>query len=118
MRTVSNYRLQSETWEEQQAAGRFNPGCVVVLSSGVRLIIAAGDADDVHVLAEGDLWFVVSMNRCLDYVGCEVFSASGEAMGDVFCQGQEQYEEVLGKAGLDLRPTTIAKRLADYALCE
>lgn len=126
MRTFHDYRLVSESFESQCKARRYNPATVLRMKhKGVkrRFVLGCGSNDNVTVLREGDLLFVVSVNHGLEYAGLEVFDL-GEVpdedqhgpMGIAFLQADYEIAEILGPRGVDLTPITIAKRLADYAL--
>lgn len=118
------YKLEEETYEEQRISGRYNPATILVYR-GKRCSLACGDSDDVEAFIDGKgkeaRIYVVSLNTRLDYVGLQVFDPTDiddnkhcAEIGSVFCQGQEHYEECLGKRGLDLHPRTIAKYLEQY----
>lgn len=116
------FKVEDESFESQRAAGRHNPGQEVVLThrkKEYRLPIDAGSRDDVSVflergsVPETDLIVVLAINTGLGYAGLDVFK-NGEKSGNVFFQSDHQIEEALGKRGLDLRETTIARRLLQY----
>lgn len=102
-----------ESFAEQCAAGRYNPARTVEAGK-VRFAISAGAGDSVEVFKEDGRFCVVTLNWRLGYVGLEIFDSSGARVGDVFLQSDEQVAESLGPGGLDLRASTIARRLAEY----
>jgi len=109
-------KLEKETWEEQQEAGRYNPGLVVLFRDRRgkhRVPISAGYSDDVEGFRSGDETYILSMNQGLNYVGLEVFRGS-ESMGDIFVDRDYDIDEILGPRGLNLTDHTIVKRLAGY----
>jgi hypothetical protein len=120
MRKYNNYKFRRETYEKQSKARRFNPATELVTPKGV-FTLGCGESDAVHVFTENSLLYVVSLNTRYDYVGLEIFNPKDDidscnALNEIFLQGCEQIEDILGKRGLDLLPINIAKRLAQY--CE
>lgn len=90
MRTDNRQSIIAETWEEQKAAGRYNPASVAVWRSARgchRWTLNCGTSDDVNFYREAGLVYCVSINRGLGYVGIQAFSeiTNGE-IGDYFCQ--------------------------------
>lgn len=113
MRTVNNYQIEQETWEEQQDGGRYHPGRVVIFRDKTgehRVHIEAGSSDYVDLFREGCFTIVLSHNPRLWYTGIEVFEGDRLAW-DVFLQADYEIEEILGASGVDLEPIHIAKRL-------
>jgi hypothetical protein len=123
MRSLS-FKLEDETWEEQCAGHRHNPSLVIlfrVKRGKCRFHIAAGHGDDVYCFKSGFDVLVLSMNRRFPYVGMERFRVQNgpdrfedSPSGEVFLQGTEQVEEVLGREGEDKSPIWIAKVLEAY----
>jgi len=65
---------------------------------------------------------MLSFNPRLDYVGLAVYEPENfptadagdiHPAGEMFTQGREEYESILGPTGLDLEPVTMARRLFD-----
>jgi len=115
MRRVG-FSTKKETYEEQHAAGRYNPGLVVLFRDKTgkhHVHIGAGYSDDVEVYREGDETFVLSKNWRLDYVGLEIYRGS-QQVGELFLQNSQDITDVLGARGLDLADYTIIKRMAQY----
>ena len=109
-------KLEKETWEEQQEAGRHNPGLVVLFRDRKgkhRVPISAGYSDDVEGFRSGEETYILSMNRGLNYVGLQVFQGSDE-IGDMFVDRDYDIEEMFGPRGLDTADYNIAKILANY----
>ena len=117
MRTLHNWKLGEESWDEQAASGRYHPCQQVHVKDGPVLTISAGTADDLDVFTEHGLFYVVSVNRGLETVGLEVFGDDGSLLegGSVFLQLDYEVREILGPRGVDLSPMAIAKRLSCYA---
>lgn len=115
MRRVG-FKIEKETYEEQRAAGRYNPGLVVLFRDkrgNHRVHIGAGYSDDVEVYREGDETFILSKNRRLDYVGLEIFRGS-QQVGEMFLQLSQDIQEILGPRGLDLADHNIIKRMSQW----
>ncbi len=112
MRTVQNYKLDKEDWDQQCDAGRFNPATTVIIESGPTLTIGAGDSDVVDVFHEGDRYYITAVNYGLDYAGVEVFEKDGTSCGELLLQSD--IEHILGPRGVDLHPRNIATRLSQY----
>ena len=76
MRRIYCYAIHKETYEDQIAAGRWNP-CLEIVFRDWRgnhtHKIGAGRSDVIHVYREGNETFVLSVNDPLGYVGLEVF---------------------------------------------
>lgn len=117
VRRVRSWELFKESWEEQRAAGRYNPGQKIayVRKDGTRIEfpISAGRDDDVELYRQGKIDYVLSMNSRLGYAGIEAF-LEGELIGEVFAQTDHEVESVLGKRAFDLMPATIASRLVRH----
>lgn len=113
MRTlsISEYEFETETYEEQRAAGRYHPASVIVWR-GYRHTIGAGTSDDVNLFEEGGRLYVTATNKGLGYIGLEIFE-DGEPAGDTFTQ---DYDDP-GAYILGLSPIYAAKRLAEYCYC-
>jgi hypothetical protein len=115
--TRLSFRMDYETTEEMCKAGRYNPARTVELTykgQDVRLVVEAGRADDVWVFGSDDLLYVLTLNHGLGYCGLEVFTVDGERTAQTFVDSEEGIEHSLGKCGLDLKATTICKRLSEY----
>jgi hypothetical protein len=116
MRTVP-FAVTHETWEEADAAGRYNRGLVVLFrdrTGNHRVPIGAGDSDDVEVFRDHGLTYVVSRNHGLGYVSLEVFEGD-TWVSQTFLQFDEDIAEILGRDGLDRSGWWIARQLADCA---
>lgn len=107
-----------ENWESQRAAQRYNPATEFVFqywNKEYRITLSCGDSDHIDLYRCGTDVYCVTMNQRLDYVGITRWTwdhGQFQESGDIFCQGQEHYEEYLGKNGLDdLSNRTIARRL-------
>lgn len=113
-------RVCRESLDSQLAAGRYTPASVALWHSKYgkhRWVLPCGTSDDISFFREGSLAFLVCINKGLDYVGLSVFDCqTNDEIGEVFCQSEDHWREVLGRRGLDLHPRNIAKRLADYAI--
>jgi hypothetical protein len=118
MRTFKNYRITNESWEEQAKAHRYNPAQVLRLfPSGVkekRYTIDSGRDDNISVFRDGDMFYVLSINRHLPYVGIQVFDLKCD--GDVFNSflQEDQVEDTLGKDWDNKSEIWIAKVLSTY----
>lgn len=113
MRTVKNYTLDRKSlWKP----GHYGPTTTLTFrdKSGTHTVeLSAGTSDDIDVFREGTLTYVVTRSRYHSlYAGLEAFEA-GEKIGDAFCQDWEM-EETLGKNASNLRPSKIARILAEY----
>ena len=119
MRSVHNWALGRESWDDQSAAGRYNPAFQVRIDGGPVLTIAAGGSDSVDVFTDHGLYYVISVNSGLEYAGLEVFDNEGNQIdeGSVFLQADYEVREILGTRGVDLSPMSICKRLAQYTNC-
>lgn len=111
-------KTKLESWESQRDAQRYHPAHDFVFqywNKEYRVTLPCGEGDWFRMYRIGTDLFCVSMNRRLDYVGITRWTwdhGQFEESGNIFCQGQEQYEEYLGKNGLDdLSNRTIARRL-------
>jgi hypothetical protein len=113
MRTVKldAYEIERETYEEQNAAGRYHPADVITWQ-GQRYTIGAGRADDVDLFTEGGALYVLARHWGLCYAGLQVFR-DGEEIANVFTD----LEETAGPLN-DLTAINAAKRLANYGDCE
>ena len=112
MRRIHCYAIRKESYEDQIAAGRWNPCLEIVFRDrkGEHTHkISAGNSDVIHVYREGNETFVLSVNDPLGYVGLEVFDGD-DKQGDAFLQG-EQVTEVLGRD--DLAPFTMIRRMME-----
>ena len=109
MRTLHHWRLVQETWNEQRDAGRFNPGLQIHIGT-LHLPIGAGSSDDVHLFQEDGEYYVLSVNTGLQYVGLQIFSATGELLDYSFLDTEYQIAENVGNIDA-LTPMTICKRL-------
>lgn len=115
MRRVG-FQAKKETYEEQRAAGRYNPGLVVLFrdrTGNHRVHIGAGYSDNIEVYREGDETFILSKNYRLGYVGLEIFQGSRQ-VGEMFLQNSQDIDEILGPKGLDLADHNIVKRMAQW----
>ncbi|KPK74221.1 MAG: hypothetical protein AMJ84_00070 [Acidithiobacillales bacterium SM23_46] len=113
MRTLKpfEYQLDRETWEEQRAAGRYNPATVVIWR-GHRYAIGAGTGDDLDLFEEGGALYVLARRDSLGYAGLEVFR-DGERIADTFTDYEEQAEYINGLSAI-----YAAKRLANWCDAE
>jgi hypothetical protein len=122
MRELSRYSTV-ERWP----AGHHNPHHNIVVTHNrkpVELECAAGSSDDVHVYRDGDRFYILSLNTRIGYVGLAVYDTEalgkledGKALdptGEVFLQNDSEIIDALGKRGLDLSPSTITRRLAEF----
>ena len=116
MRTIHNYTTESETFEAQCGAGRYNPATELTYrdKTGKHTVtIGAGTSDDLHLFRDGDHTYLLTINNRLDYVGVEVYSGS-DMVGDMFLQADHEVESVLGRNGLDKSPMWIVKTMANH----
>jgi hypothetical protein len=109
-----------ESRESQMKAGRYNPAWTYHFffrEINRRIVLPVGDSDDWFILTDGWDVYCVSWNRSLDYCGVTLYLAEGrrdmQEGGSLFFQSEEQYQEVLGKRGLDLTNRTICRRLIE-----
>jgi hypothetical protein len=83
-------------------------------SDGVHeVVVGAGRDDTLYTFREGDVTYILSLNRRLDYAGLDVFEGD-DHRGESFLQFEGEIESVLGKRGLDLEPINIAKGMANW----
>lgn len=133
MRSFSKYKLCTESYERMQKRGRVNQASVLIFKHRRKTFVAelrCGNNDTVDFWKEGDQLIVVSINTRMDYCGLDVYELSEPALPDdcsrsnrflaqrttdeIFLQGTEQVEGVLGKNALDrLTTLTVARRLLD-----
>lgn len=129
MRAITEYKLGTESDERRLKRGRCNDALVLIVTYKRRKYIAeisSGHGDDIDFWRDGDELIVLSVNRQMYYCGFEVFVLFRTNLDDIepekycrascdeniFLQGTEQVEHVLGKDALDrLTMRTIAKRL-------
>jgi hypothetical protein len=113
-------RVAVETWDEQYLSGRINPALVADFQwkgGKHRFTLSSGRGDDITFFRDGELVVALSINYGLEYVGAQVYDiAKSDEVGDVFLDGPEKIEDCLGKTGLDLMKSTIAKRLLNRVL--
>jgi hypothetical protein len=91
-------------------------------------VVTYRDRAGIHtvLLEAGGLWHVevegfrqdehtyfLSWNEKFPYVGIERFLGNAHR-GNLFLSKNESIEDVLGKRGLNLKPVTMAKKLARY----
>ena len=96
MRKFKNYTLTEETHEEQRAAGRYNPATVITFRDKRgqhRHALGKGTEDAIDVYRESGLYYVLTRNYRLEYVGLEVFEGA-DAVGDIFMQSAVDTNEV------------------------
>lgn len=84
MRRINKYSIQSETLQEQLAAGRFNQALVLTYR-GHRYLLSAGRSDIIRVYSDGPALLVLSINERDGYAGLQEFDkATGETLADGF----------------------------------
>ena len=108
--------IVKENTEEMVKAGRFNPCLEIIFKDKTgahKNKISAGYSDDLFVYQEDLETFVLSKNLRLDYIGLQIFKGS-EKIGEMFLQGQEQIQDVLGKIGIELASFNIIRRMKKY----
>jgi hypothetical protein len=106
--------IDRETWEEAREAGHSNPGLVLIYG-GRRYPIDSGQSDDIDVFEEGNLLYILSVNRSIGYAGLQVLDPeSGKDVANVFLQNKRDIEEVLGKEWEGLSPEEMLKALMPY----
>jgi len=121
-----------ECSERQHKNSRYNPSRVAVVRYGKRLytlVTGHGSNDDECFWQSGNTVYALTMNTGLGYCGLTVFSLGdtpnefkadkpnrfdADRIADVFFQADHEIESALGKRGLDLAPSTIRTRLAEY----
>jgi hypothetical protein len=108
---LHSYEFDRETYDEQRAAGRYNPARVIIWR-GHRYALGCGDGDAVDVFTEGGALYVLSRRRPLGYAGLEVFR-DGERIADIFTDDPERADYLC-----DLTAVYAAKRLANWADAE
>ena len=118
MRTVKRYTLRQESWEKQREKSRYNPGLEIVLGNTVILPLSSGTSDHIYLFTEGKhddkMYYVLSVNYRLGYVGLTEYDATGETMGDVFIDRDYEIEEVFNKKFNDYGPMTLCKILVEH----
>ena len=75
MRTIHNYKLQTETWESQSKAGRYNPATEIVYRDkrGIHTYTTgAGTSDSINVFREGEETYILIVNDQLGYAALEI----------------------------------------------
>ena len=112
MKRVRRYTIQKESFADQIAAKRFNPGLEISFrdAHGQHTHkLSAGYSDEINVYKEDGLTFVLCHHSGLGYAGLEVFN-SKENVGDVFVHGDE-LDLVIGPK--ELSPVQMIRRLRD-----
>jgi hypothetical protein len=72
MRRLKNPRIERETLEEQNKAGRYNPGFVLVYRHR-RIYLGVGRSDLVTVFKEAAHVYVLAVNPAYGYAGLNVY---------------------------------------------
>lgn len=117
---VMNRRVEitDEDWEDQRKAGRYNPAMVVSWVQDRKrrkMTLRAGRGDALRFYKEGKLFVVCAINVPLDYVGLQVYDTSCEVeLEELFLQGPDQIESVLGKRWERKSDLGICKGLFHY----
>ena len=113
MRRIHNYEIRKESFEDQLAAGRYNPALEITFrdKTGVHThTLSAGHSDAIDAYHEGLCTYVLCRNFGLGYFGLEVFQGS-EKVGDMFIEAH-QVGDTIGRD--DLAPFNAIKRMAEY----
>ena len=117
MRTIKDFKLQNETFEDQRKAGRYNPALELIFrdKKGFHTVkIGAGTSDRIYVFREDWETIVLSINSGLNYAGIEVFNGR-EHLGEKFVQYDYEIQEYLGIKDVDdLTEINVAKRLYNH----
>ena len=115
MRTVNNFSIEKESFEDQCKARRWNP-CLEISFRDKRGVhrhkLESGNNDNIHVFREAGFTYVVATNHHLGYVALDVFEGS-KRIGDIFLE-HHNLVEALGRD--DFEPITLAQRLKEYVL--
>lgn len=96
MRTISNYKIEKETYEAQHEAGRHNPAQVLKFrdkSGKHEVTLESGHFDHISVFREGLETVVLSMHVGFGYIGIQVIF-EGEEIASRFLQGWEVEQEL------------------------
>ena len=118
MKTL-NFRTRIESWEAQANARRYNPAIEAVWRAFRKdycVTLGCGSSDAIYAYREGNDAIFLTFNVPLDYCGVIVYDMATGYTEEMFWQGQEQMEEVLGPRALDLTPSTIARRLYHHVV--
>jgi len=114
-RPLRGWKLDHESWDEAQRARRYNRAITLTYTHGSarhRVVLQAGEADEIDVLSDGNAVYVLTSNFGLGYVGLEVFP-DGAREAEAFVQGSE-VEECLGESFWDLSPSEKTAQLVPY----
>lgn len=109
MQTVKDYTMDRETFEKQNAAGRYHPALEITYRdhSGVHThTLDAGSNDHIEVFRDACATYVLSYNYSLDYVGVQAFKC-----------GEQVWNHFVDQCGLDEMRTAgdFRKSWSDYS---
>jgi hypothetical protein len=90
----------------------FGPQSSVIVSDGLELLSGAGLSDDLTVYLWGNEYLVLGINRPLEYATLSVFTLDGGKVGGIMVD-ETNMPDVLGERGLDLKESTIVKRMVE-----
>lgn len=100
------FSTADETFDEQRAAGRYNPALVATYRDkrgAHRVTLDSGRSDDISCWREGAETFFLSVNHDLGYCGLQRFTtdSTGYALeaGDIFLQNAAEALEDNGATG-------------------
>ena len=105
---------------DYDAKGFYNPPYRLTIknSDKTSFLLGAGLDDDVTVFTEcrgsDRLYFILSVNHSLPYLGLEIFDIHGETAGDMFLQEDFRQEEVVGRKWEDKSDMWLVKRMYDH----
>lgn len=99
---------RSQYWQPQA----HGPSSSVIVSDGLELETGAGSSDDLSVYQWGNEYVVLAVNRQLEYASIFVFTLDGGKVGGDYID-EFDIPDRLGKRGLDLKETTIVRRMME-----
>ena len=88
---------------------------LILIYQGNIFHLNGGTADNIHVFTQGIGIYVLTVNESLDYLGLDSYMPPEPgAINSLFLHSYHEIRDTLGKNWEQMKPETMASRLAEY----